>query len=65
MWPEVEARRRAESVKGGFERRDLLVGRPEGAERRPPASSEQAPSPPALPQPDAHEDAVGEIFATV
>ena len=57
-----------ESGKGDFDGRDLLVGRPEGAERRSsakPAESEPtppAPPPTTSPQPAAHDDAQNEAL---
>ena len=69
---EGEKRSSVQSNRGDFDGRDLLVGRPEGAERRSPAApAESAPAPPPAtpPQPAAHEDArdatIREILATV
>ena len=62
-----------ESGQDDFEGRDLLVGRPEGAVEDRPAA-EAADVPPATPtphpaepppQPNAHDDAIAEILATV
>ena len=65
MAPEGERRDGPESGKDDFEGRDLLVGRPEGAEGRPAAGV--APTPPAATslQPGAHDDAIREILETV
>ena len=75
MKSEDGARRNVEAGNDGFDGRDLLVGRPEGAERGSPATpAETKPtlpaSPPATsPQPAAHDDtrddAIAEILATV
>ena len=65
MAPEGERRGNPESGKGDFDGRDLLVGRPEGAEDRPTASAAQAPPAAMSQQPDAHDDAIREILATV
>ncbi len=65
---EDESRRRPNSGNDSFDGRDLLIGRPEGAEARPPAEpANPAPTPPlpTLPQPDSHADAVREILETV
>ena len=56
------------SRSGDLDGRDLLVGRPEGTEARPPAEpakSAPTPPPPASPLPGAHDDAIREILATV
>ena len=71
MAPKGNRRSDPEPGKDDFDGRDLLVGRPGGAERRSPATpAETAPSPPApppaaSPQPAAHDDAIAEILATV
>ena len=65
MAPEEERRGSPESGKGGFEGRDLLVGRPEGAEGRSIAGAAQAPPAATSPQPGAHDDAIREILETV
>ena len=74
---EGERRGGAESGKGAFEGRDLLIGRPEGAaEDRPAAEASDVPpatptpqpaepSPQPAAQPAAHDDAIAEILATV
>ena len=70
---EGEKRRSAQSDKGEFEGRDLLVGRPEevvedrpaaGAADVPPATPTPQPAEPS-PQPAAHDDAIAEILETV
>lgn len=58
MAPEGERRGGPESGEDHFEGRDLLVGRPEGAEGRPAAGATSL-------QPDAHDDAIREILETV
>ena len=63
---EGERRGGPESGKGVFERRDLLIGRPEGAvEDR--LAAEAADVLPAMPaqQPAAHDDAIAEILERV
>ena len=64
MAPE-ERRDNPESGHDPFDGRDLLVGRPEKGGGRP--STGAAGSPPAAtpPEPDAHDDAIAEILATV
>ena len=67
---EGEKRRGAQSDKGEFEGRDLLVGRPEEGEARPTGSATKSPpdttpANPAVQQPAAHDDAIAEILATV
>ena len=64
MAPEEE-RDGPESGKGDFDGRDLLVGRPEGAEGRRSAGAAQASPAATSPQPGAHDDAIREILATV
>ena len=54
-----------ESAEDEFENRDLLVGRPEGAEGRPTAVAARTPPAATSPQPDAHDEAIREILATV
>ena len=57
-----------ETGKDDFSGRDLLVGRPEGTEGRPPSEPPKpTPTPPlpASPQPDARSDAIAEILSTV
>ena len=54
-----------ESAEDEFEGRDLLVGRPEGAEGRPTAVAARTPPAATSPQPDAHDEAIREILATV
>ena len=53
------------SGKDDFEGRDLLVGRPEGAEGRPAAEAAQPPAAATSLQPGAHDDAIREILETV
>ena len=64
MAPEGE-RDHPESGNDDFEGRDLLVGRPEGAEGRPAAGAAVASPTATSPQPDAHGDAIREILETV
>ena len=77
MKSEDGARRKTKSGNDGFDGRDLLVGRPEGAERGSPAATgKTAPTPPTptpppatTPQPvaddDTRDDAIQEILETV
>ena len=65
MAPEEEGRSGPESGKDEFDGRDLLVGRPEGAEGRSAAGATGAAQATASPQPGAHDDAIGEILETV
>ena len=65
MAPEEEGREGPESGEVDFEGRDLLVGRPEGAEGRSSAGTARAPPAAMSPQPDAHDDAIREILETV
>ena len=60
-----ERRGGPESVKDAFEGRDLLVGRPEGAEGRQSGGAAGAPPAAVAPQPDRHGDAIREILETV
>ena len=68
-----QKRTRRESGEDALDGRDLLVGRPEGAERGPPAATgKTVPTPPTptpplatSPQPAAHDDAMQEILETV
>ena len=53
------------SGKGGFDGRDLLVGRPEGAEGRVAAGATGAAEATTSPQPGAHDDAIREILQVV
>ena len=72
MLPHDERRDGSESENGDFDGRDLLVGRPAGSRGRRQArcwrgtrthtTSDGAATPP---QPDAHDDAIAEILATV
>ena len=63
---EGEKRRSAQSDKGEFDGRDLLVGRPEGeAVGKPATKTERSPQSPPSPQPNADDDAIAEILATV
>ncbi len=64
MAPE-ERRSGPKSGKDAFDGRDLLVGRPEGAAGRPADAVEKAPAAAPSPQPDAHDNAIAEILATV
>lgn len=64
MAPE-ERRSGLESGKGDFDGRDLLVGRPEGAEGRSAAGAAGSAQAATSPQPGAHEDAIREILETV
>ena len=64
MAPKKDGRDHPESGNDDFEGRDLLVGRPEGAEGRPAAGAAQPP-PATTPQPDAQDDAIREILETV
>ena len=65
MAPHDGRRSSKESREDGFEGRDLLVGRPEGAEGRSTAGAAQAPLAAMSSQPGAHDDAIREILATV
>ena len=65
MAPEDETRRSTESGDDDFEGRDLLVGRPEGAEGRPTAGAAQAPPAAMSAQPGVHDEAIREILAKV
>ena len=65
MAPEEERRGSTESGKGEFEGRDLLVGRPEGAEGRSTAGAAGTPQAATSPKPDAHDDAIRQILETV
>ncbi|MDE0392102.1 MAG: hypothetical protein OXI57_08550, partial [Rhodospirillales bacterium] len=75
MLPGDENRRSTDSGKGDFDDRDLLIGRPVGAERGSTVAhvetepSPPAPSPVTSPQPaaqdDARDDAIREIHAVV
>ena len=74
MAPAEKGRGGPESREDAFDGRDLLVGRPEGAEAAasPAAEASQTPPPPAAstpratsPQPGAHDDAIAEILTTV
>ena len=69
MEPEERIRGGSERGKGQFDGRDLLVGRPAGATSEGPSvetpQTIEAPPPPASPQPDARDDAIAEILATV
>ena len=63
MGPE-DRRGGRESADDEFEGRDLLVGRPPGAEARPGAGTEQSPSAAMSSQPGAHDEAIREILET-
>ena len=66
MAPQDGRRGGPESGKGDFEGRDLLVGRPEGPATDRPSAGARKLSPAATsPQPDAQDDAIREILATV
>ena len=73
MAPHNEKRGDPAAEKSDFDGRDLLVGRPEGAERGSPATTgKTVPTPPTptpppatSPQPAAHDDAIQEILETV
>ena len=65
MAPEEERRGAPESGKGEFDGRDLLVGRPEGAEGRSAGAAAGTAQRATSPQPGAHDDAVQEILETV
>ena len=65
MAPGQERRSGPESGKGEFDGRDLLVGRPEGAEGRANAGAAGAAEATTSPQPVAHDDAIREILETV
>ena len=65
MAPEEERRDSPKSGEGNFEGRDLLVGRPEGAEGRQSAGAAGTPPAATSPQPGAHDDAIREILETV
>ena len=60
-----EGRSGPESGKDEFDGRDLLVGRPEGAEGRQSAGATETATATTSPQPGAHEDAIREILETV
>ena len=60
-----EGRGSSESGKDDFDGRDLLVGRPEGAEGRTAAGAAGAAQPASSPQPGVHDDAIREILETV
>ncbi|MDE0389109.1 MAG: hypothetical protein OXI75_10465 [Rhodospirillales bacterium] len=64
MAPE-ERRSGLESGKGDFDGRDLLVGRPEGAEGRSAAGTSGTPQATPSPQPCARDDVIQEILETV
>ena len=65
MAPEGERRGDPEPAKDDFEGRDLLVGRPEGAEGRPAAGAAATAQADTSPQPGAHDNAIREILETV
>lgn len=64
MGPE-DRRGGRESADDELEGRDLLVGRPQGAEIRPDAGTEQSPSATTSSQPGAHNENIREILETV
>ena len=64
MAPEEDGRDSPESDKGDFDGRDLLVGRPEGAEGRA-AAGATGTAQAASPQSGAHDEAIREILETV
>ena len=65
MAPEEKARGGSQSGKDDFDGRDLLVGRPEGADGRMAAGAEGSARAASSPQPDSHDGAIAEILATV
>ena len=65
MASQGERRGGPESGKDDFEGRDLLVGRPEGAEGRSTAGAAGTAQGATPPQPDAHDAAIREILETV
>ena len=65
MAPEENTRGAPESGKSEFDGRDLLVGRPEGAEGRSAAGAAGTAQTAASPQPGARDDAIREILETV
>ena len=65
MAPEEERRSAPESGDGDFAGRDLLVGRPEGAEGRQSAGATETAPAATSPRPGAHDDAIREILETV
>ena len=64
MGPE-DRRGGRESADDELEGRDLLVGRPQGAEGRPGAGTEQSPMAATSSQPDAHDENIRKILETV
>ena len=60
-----ERRGSPDSSKDAFAGRDLLVGRPEGAEGRQSAGAAGTPPAATAPQPGAHDDTIREILETV
>ena len=65
MASEDETRPGANSGSDGFDGRDLLVGRPEEGRDRPTGTAAKSPARVKSPQPDAPDDAITEILATV
>ena len=65
MAPEEERPGGPESGEDDFQGRDLLVGRPEGAQGRATTGAAGAAEATTSPQPGAHEDAIREILQTV
>ena len=65
MVPEAEGRGGPASGVDDFDGRDLLVGRPEGAEGRSTAGAAGTPQAATSPKPDAHDDSIREILETV
>ena len=65
MAPEDETRRSRRSGGETFDGRDLLVGRPEEGGGRPSTGAAGSPSAITPPRPDALDDAIAEILATV
>ena len=65
MAPQNARRGNSNSADDDFDGRDLLVGRPEGAEGRPAAGAAKSPTAANSPQPPAHDAAIAEILATV
>ena len=65
MAPEEDGRDARDSGKSDFDGRDLLVGRPEGAEGRMAVGATGSVQAASSPQPGAHDDAIREILETV
>ena len=65
MAPEEARRGGPESGKGDFHGRDLLVGRPEGAQSRSTTGANETIPATTSPRPGAHDDAIREILEMV